>query len=275
MSTHTDSLLSRFRKPEYTGENRCTPCTVVNVVIAVVFSAVLGIVSPVLAPLALGPSLAAIYLRGYLVPGTPQLTKRYFPDRVLRWFDKTPSQIDATLLGAADEVEEIDPEPILRHAGVLELMPDGADLRLTEEFQSEWDEYVEFVRGSDYDSKLAQMLRTEEDVDSNAVEVRNDDQSVTVFQDDTPIAMWASEAALIADVAAAPLLRERLPEWESMDLGVRGQLLYGVRIFRERCPSCDGDLALSEGTVESCCRSAEVVELTCTSCDARLLEVET
>lgn len=274
MTAQADTLLSRFRRPEYTGENRCTPCTVVNVVIAVVFSAVLGIVSPVLAPVALGFSLAAIYLRGYLVPGTPQLTKRYFPDRVLRWFDKTPSQIDATLLGAVDEVEEIDPEPILRDAGVLELTADGADLQLTNEFQIEWREHIEAVRESKYEPQLAKILNTDEDINPDAVEVRIDDQSVTVFQDDTPIAMWTSEAALIADVAAVPLLRERLPEWESADLGVRGQLLHGVRVFSERCPTCGGDLALSEKTVESCCRTAEVATLSCKSCEARLLEVE-
>ena len=28
------TLADRLRQPEYTGENRCTPCTVVNVVIA-------------------------------------------------------------------------------------------------------------------------------------------------------------------------------------------------------------------------------------------------
>lgn len=274
MSTQTDSLLSRIHQPEYTGENRCTPCTVVNVAIAIALGAVAAIVSPLLAPVVLGLSLAAIYLRGYLVPGTPQLTKRYFPERVLRWFDKAPARTDATLIGATDEVERIDPEPILLEADVLEFTPDGTDLQLTDEFRTEWGEYVEAVRDSSYELQLARILGAEENVTPEVLEVRTEDRNVTAFWDDAPVAMWTSEAALIADAAAAPLLQERLSEWEHLDLAVRGQLLHGVRVFLERCPGCGGDLALSDETVESCCRTAEVATLVCSDCEARLLEVE-
>lgn len=274
MSTQTDSLLSRIHQPEYTGENRCTPCTVVNVAIAIALGAVAAIVSPLLAPVVFGLSIAAIYLRGYLVPGTPQLTKRYFPERVLRWFDKAPARTDATLIGATDEVEQIDPERILLEADVLEFTPDGTDLQLADGFQTEWGDYVEAVRDSSYELQLTRILGAKEDVTPEVLEVRTEDRNVIALWDDTPVAMWTSEAALIADAAAAPLLQERLSEWERMDLGVRGQLLHGVRVFLERCPSCGGDLALSDETVESCCRTAEVATLACSDCEARLLEVE-
>ncbi|WP_433624919.1 hypothetical protein [Halomicrococcus sp. NG-SE-24] len=94
-----------------------------------------------------------------------------------------------------------------------------------------------------------------------------------MLRDGTPVAVWPSEAALVADVAAGPLLRERLPRWDAWDLGDRGQLLHAVRVFLERCPNCDGELALAEETVESCCRTAEVVTLTCRACDTPVLEV--
>lgn len=274
MSTQTDSFLTRIRQPEYTGENRCTPCTVVNVAIAIVCSTIIAIVSPLLAPVAFGTFLTVIYLRGYLVSGTPQLTKRYFPERVLRWFDKAPERADAGLIGATDEVERIDSGPILLEADVLEFTPAGTDLQLTEEFQTEWGEHMEAVRGSSYELQLARVLSANEDVDPEGLEVWTEDRNVTAFRDDTPVAVWTSEAALIADAAAVPLLQERLSDWKHMNLGVRGQFLHGVRVFLKRCPSCGGDLALSDETVESCCRTVEVATLTCSGCEARLLEVE-
>ena len=75
-------LVTSLRNPEHTGENRCVPCTVVNVVISAAVALVVGV--------ALAVCLAAVYLRGYLVPGTPTLTTRYLPDRVLALFDKGP-----------------------------------------------------------------------------------------------------------------------------------------------------------------------------------------
>ncbi|WP_458208433.1 hypothetical protein [Haladaptatus sp. NG-SE-30] len=135
-------------------------------------------------------------------------------------------------------------------------------------------ERITTTREEEYDTHLARMLSTTEDIDPEAVDVRIDDHLVTVLRDDTPVAIWPSEAALVADVAASPLLRERVPRWETKNLGVRGQLLHWVRLFLERCPSCDGDLAVAEETVKSCCRTAEVVTLNCEACDSPVLEVE-
>jgi hypothetical protein len=49
-----------------------------------------GTVSLPLSALIFGFFLAVIALRGYLVPYTPTLTKRYLPDSVLRRFEKHP-----------------------------------------------------------------------------------------------------------------------------------------------------------------------------------------
>ena len=90
MGSRGTSLRDRIREPEYTGENRCVPCTVVNGVLAVVLTAAAAVFGPVTAAVVLVASLGSIYYRGYLVPGTPELTKRYLPDRVLRAFGKAP-----------------------------------------------------------------------------------------------------------------------------------------------------------------------------------------
>ena len=47
------------------------------------------------APPLLVVALAAIWLRGYLVPGTPELTKRYLPERALALFGKAPAATGA------------------------------------------------------------------------------------------------------------------------------------------------------------------------------------
>ena len=76
------------------------PCTAVNLVLAVGAGMLVavggrkrGLRRPAaVAVAALTTALATlvIVLRGYLVPGTPWLTRTYFPDRVLQWFEKKP-----------------------------------------------------------------------------------------------------------------------------------------------------------------------------------------
>jgi hypothetical protein len=81
-------LLERLEQPEYTGENRCTPCTILNLLIAAGVSALVGRRNRALGLLTFVASVALVSLRGYLVPGTPELTKRYLPQSVLAAFDK-------------------------------------------------------------------------------------------------------------------------------------------------------------------------------------------
>ncbi|MFC4360067.1 hypothetical protein ACFO0N_19125 [Halobium salinum] len=259
--------LRRFHRPEYTGENRCLPCTVANTAIAALLTLVAGVVSPVLAVVVLGLSLGAIWLRGYLVPGTPELTKRYFPDWVLRRFDKGP----ATGVGAEARVEvdpdtpQVDPETELLAIGAVEEADD--DLRITDEFRAAWRDSIESVR-RDTAAHVGSLLALEEP--------RVEDREVACIVTDGGVerARWPSEAALLADLGAVPLLRERVANWDELDRVTQGQLLAGLRIFAENCPSCDGPLAFSEERTESCCRTVDVVTYDCGDCGARVLEVE-
>ncbi|MBZ6495059.1 hypothetical protein [Natrinema longum] len=95
-------VVDDFKQPEYTGENRCGPCTVLNLCIAAVVGSVIARKSRLGGALAVGVSIGLIYLRGYLVPGTPTLTKRYLPPEVLRWFGKDPAPDVAGGLGGVD-----------------------------------------------------------------------------------------------------------------------------------------------------------------------------
>lgn len=95
--------LDRLRQPEYTGENRCLPCTLLNVAIAVLLA--VSIAAPtwlaagtapaaVAGALTIGISLGTIAIRGYLVPGTPRLTETHLPDWVRRRFHDRSAGID-------------------------------------------------------------------------------------------------------------------------------------------------------------------------------------
>jgi hypothetical protein len=93
------------------------------------------------------------------------------------------------------------------------------------------------------------------------------------FADGQRIGHWESRAAFIADVAAAPVVAARLDDWGPMPVAYRSELLAGLRLFLERCPTCEGDVSFGTDIVESCCRSYDVVAANCEGCDARLFEV--
>jgi hypothetical protein len=277
MSQASPNVVERLRQPEYVGENRCVPCSLVNVVIALVVAAGLGVgvqslagatPAAVVAAGFLGASLSAIYLRGYLVPGTPTLTRRYLPGRVLRWFDKAPGDVDAPVAGSAGQIEA---EPILLEAGAIEFCKNGEDVCATEAFARAWREEIERLRN---DGNLAGRMADVLETDAENVEVVFRDSSAMVRNDDHPVARWESRAALLADAAAYPWLSGQVDGWADLDLRDRGQLLNGARVFLERCPECDGEVAFSEDTVESCCREIDVVAMACSDCDALLLEVD-
>ncbi len=263
-------VVSRLKRPEYVGENRCMPCTVANVGIAAVGSlalmAVVWTVGTPTASLVVGSAvllgcLAAIYLRGYLVPGTPELTQRYFPERLLGLFGKEPVIQDAA-------EGDIDQERVLMGIGALELCEDGEDLCLVEEFRSAW--YAEMDRvesEGDYEGLLSVVS-----VDSGTVTVEEHGTQVQPTVDGRFAGVWKSRAALQADVAGAELLSNRLDGWAALDPHDRHALLAGLRLFMDECPTCGATPELGAETVETCCASRDVTTLECPDCGARLFE---
>jgi len=268
------SALDRLRQPEYTGENRCVPCTAANLVIAAVASATVGAVWLSGGVVVLLASLAAIYLRGYLVPGTPALTKRYVPEWLLRRFDKEPApgvpgDAESDVPG---DVEMNDPdglERFLRDARALEVCDGGDDLCLTADFREAWRDRMREQR-SGGEPSFGDLL----DVDPDRVSVESHGDAMVASIDDVRIAQWESRAAYVADVAAAAELRERHHTWGGLDFESRTRVLGGLRLWLDRCPACGGAVGFGGETVESCCRSIDVVAATCRACDARLVEAE-
>lgn len=261
------AVIDQLRQPEYTGENRCTPCTVVNVIIAAGVGGLATVVSTFLGAGVFVFSLIAIYLRGYLIPGTPTLTKRYFPERVLRWFDKnsTAPMTDASI--------EVNPEQILLNAGAVEPCEDDTDLSLTSDFQQAWREHIQTTRTHDPGkANLTDALDISRTDDQITFDQQGD--AFIAYTDDAVLGQWSSQAAIIADVAAATELCERLSDWPSLASTEIARVLMSLRIFIEQCPNCDGPVQVEQEAVESCCRSYDVIVSACQDCDDRLFEME-
>lgn len=266
------AALDAVRQPAYVGENRCIPCTLVNSVIALALAALAWVVvTPEVGVFVVVVSALAIGLRGYLVPGTPTLTKRYLPESILAYFDKAPGTA-TTDNGDTDSVrrEDVDVEQILVGAGILGPCEDRDDLCLGDEFRASWYDNMDAVNDEDATpAAVANLL----DVDVSGLTLEDHGKGAYMATyDGVRAGQWESRAALVADVAAADLVAERDDDWDERPIAVRGELLGGLRLFLETCPDCRGDVSFGRETVESCCRSHEVVAVSCDDCGARLFE---
>ena len=257
----TRRAFDRVRQPEYTGENRCIPCTVTNLVIAVVLAGVLAWLWVPAGVAFFLVAIASIWLRGYLVPGTPELTKRYFPDWLLAKFDKLPEPEPIPS-------EAFDAESILLDGGVVEPCAEVDDLCLTAAFDDAWSGRIRALR----DEATLRTELTEQLGIDDEVSFESHGGAYVAESTQGRIGQWESRAALLADLAAARELPEWLDDWERLSARQRSQLLGGLRVFVEQCPTCDGPVTADTEVVESCCRSSTVVAVTCDDCDSRLLE---
>lgn len=250
--------MPRLRRPEHTGENRCGPCTVLNLVLSGVLAGIVAVVwTPLPGVAVLAISLLAIYFRGYLVPGTPTITARYFPRWLLRWFGKEPTASDVTTQVPDSE----DGDEQLVTAGVL--VRDGSEVELAPAFRTEWRERMD--ARTDVDPEDVRAL-----FDADSVS-RHGDLSFVI--DGSKSVRWGSMAALRADVAAAGLLRDRFPGWAASDPDRRQTVLRGLRLCLATCPACGGALGVEEKRVDPCCERPHLVaQSVCPDCGAALAD---
>jgi hypothetical protein len=264
-----NTVVTRLRDPEYTGENRCLKCTILNVLLAfvvallvsglsgdVVFGGVLAIFS-----------LGMIYFRGYLIPKTPQFTKRYFPHGVLSWFGTNQRPPFET-----EQTSELSIESILLEAEVIR--PGDEDLYLDPEFQRHWRDRIQQDRGDENFTRMLQTIGGYGEVDPEDVTVSPRGDSFVADIDGVRIGRWVSRGAFLADVAAAREMETRYTGWDSLLFDERAAVLGGLRIWLNWCPLCDGRVTLGMETVESCCRMTDVVAGSCEDCGRRLFEVD-
>jgi len=267
------AVLDEIRNPAYTGRNRCRACTMVNLCLATAFAVLVGVAVGRLADTAsLGAGVGVgafvgmvgvIYVHGYLVPGTPALTKRYFPDWLLARFETESAAFD----WGNDELATL-----LTAVGVIEDDPAAADLRLTPSFERVWRATIGTYW--DDDQAIREGLGQIAGIDPETIAFEGRSSVFLAWADGDHLASWESRAACVADVAAGTRLPAWDPQWEERPLALRTELLGVLRLFVERCPACDGRVSLSHEIVESCCRSRDVAAATCDACNARLFEMD-
>lgn len=276
MDASGGSLVDRIRRPEYTGENRCLLCTAVNVAFAVALGAGVTLAAdPLAGAVATTVSLAAVWLRGYLVPGTPELTKRYLPERVLALFGKASAASASASASAAglSESAAVDPQSYLLAAGVLTETDDGSDLTYAPWFASAWRSALDAARETG-DVAAVTRLADVDAADESDLSVEERGNAVFAAVDGERVGNWVSRPALLADVAADRVLRANDDGWTDLPQPARSEVLGGLRLFVEECPACGGEVTVGEETVASCCTTRDVVVGRCEGCEARIFELD-
>lgn len=259
MQATLSNAIESVQKSEYTGENRCTPCTVVNVAIAAIVAGLLGVLSITAAVVGFGLCLLVIYLRGYLVPGTPTLTKRYLPDRIHRLFGTHHAAEPGSEPGSEAEVGNL-----LREAGIVTDCPDANDLCLEPGFRENWRDRIRGIREEgDGSDRLASIL----DVDPADLSFEAANDRYWVCYEGDRIDAWPSEAAFLADLAVEPTLAAWDASWAEWSDRERTMTIASLRAFLEQCPACDSALETEESSWESCCREGTTASIECPHCD--------
>ncbi len=229
--------IATLRRPEYTGKNRCWPCTVANAAILLACCLALVVFSFPLALAALLAGVGTIRVRGYLVPYTPQLVSRLRGTR----------EPDRPLTGSiaptdGDDLGEWTVETLVG-AGIV--VPDGERLHLQESFRDDWREEMARLR----------ELSGEKLVESTATETRNSD--VELLDADRPLLVltgpeggetWVSRPIAIAEVAAGRALVSHVSELSNRERLVAARALRG---FLHRCPVCE--TPTEETPPNTCC----------------------
>jgi hypothetical protein len=118
------AVVERLRREEYTGPNRCWPCTALNLALLAVGAAVLSVfLTPVGGSLALVAGVLAIWLRGYLVPYTPRLTPHLLARLPIEWHP--PSRTSGTLDAGGTRADSADSDVARSAAGTDGTQYDG------------------------------------------------------------------------------------------------------------------------------------------------------
>jgi hypothetical protein len=257
------SLLGAVRRPEYTGANRCWPCTYLNAAIVAGLAVVTAVVSPPLAVVVLGGGAALIALRGYVIPGTPAFGPKvapYLPVEIRHGPGGPGRREPATdggpggpggpdgpdgepsALGAAGAPADDDGEATMRAllaAGVL--VEDGDALVVADGFADAWSAEMAELRELDGDA-LAEAA-----ADAAPVEVtgRASDDGRWISLSGTTTT-WLLRVQAIADVAAVRAMADT-----DVPAEVRARAAEPLRMFVPECPTTGGRVV--ETTVSNCC----------------------
>jgi len=251
--------LPELRRPAYTGENRCWPCTVLNAALVVGLAAGLSLYSYPLAAIVLAGGILLVALRGYVVPGTPRFAPKLLAPLPVEFGHA--AEVPSGTLGG-DASHETDPEAVvgtLVEHGVLRA--EGGQLYLDESFRAAWE-----------DRQAALRTAPDGEVAARAAAAAGGDAEARFHGDRLLVAggrdVWLSRAVAIAETAAV----ETLAEWDVPER-VRAPAAQPLRTFLAVCPVCGGQVR--ETTLQNCCggsgsvyENPERAALACVDCEA-------
>ncbi len=269
----------RIRRAEYTGANRCWPCTVTNGVVLSIGVAILTIAGRrgVAAGVALVGAVA-IWLRGYLVPYTPGFAPRLlavvpfdfgvYGDHTDR--DDGPLPDSGLATGGDGETAGPTGDAVvsaLLEAGIV--VPDGEEFFLEDAFRAEWRREMTRLRDLDLEGLADEAdALTDASVDAHVGRDWRGRATTVRLEVEAGHSVSIDEAVVVAELAATRALRAWID-----DADVRRVAGRPLRSLLERCPRCDGELTVSRTT---CCGevtppgSTPSEKLVCPDCDVRL-----
>ncbi|WP_331233511.1 hypothetical protein [Natronorarus salvus] len=256
------------KTPGYVGENRCLPCTAVNLALVAVAALALARRSRVGA-LSVGLlGTALVWTRGYIVPYTPR-----FAPWLVSFLPVDPFHRESGpgSIGALDDADGEAVLAALAEAGVVRLGEDR--VTLDPAFEEHWVAEMGALRSLS-DRALADELAGDLDgVDGVEVLSVAGDVRFALGERGLP-GTFVSRPVAIAELAAIRTLGRVAPTIEE---STRAAATRPLRGFLERCPACE--CSLSERPVTGCCggrdpRSLPEAEVVCPACDRRLFVVD-
>jgi len=255
--------IHRLRRPAYTGENRCWPCTWLNLGIVLAAGLAAARRRRPLGALVVAVGAVLVVLRGYVVPGTPRFGPRLAAALPVDFGHEPPDGEPSGSLAA-----DVDPETLLASlaaAGVLDA--DDETLELDEGFRDAWEARMATLRELSGPA-LAERAAA---ASPGAVDGQFHDDVVLLAGDRD---VWLQPAVAIAETAAV----ETLADWDVPD-DHRAPAAQPLRTFVRTCPVCGGDVV--ETTLRNCCggpggtqRIPERPVLACDACDTVVFEFD-
>lgn len=233
------ATLTRLRRPEFTGANRCWPCTVVNAVILAVVVALVGTAEPLVAAAIAVAGVAGLYLRGYLVPYTPHFAPRLVAALPGDWFTHGTVADSLRAVGPADR----DPDAVLESmvaAGVV-TTADGR-LGIDDAVAATWKTRM----GALTDEPQSMVEVAERDlpgIDDARIEQAGEETFLVVTGGS---AAWLRLPVAVAEIAAVEALADT-----DLPSETRGVAAHALCAFLDSCPVCGSDLV--EGRADDCC----------------------
>jgi hypothetical protein len=267
------TLIDALRQPDHTGDRRCWPCTVVNLLIIGIVAVIVGRRRRGIGLFVTALGVGLVALRGYVVPYTPAFAPRLvaaspLPDEWFHGVDPEGARGASTGLGGGDSVDGDALLETLVAAGVLTM--DGEVVDLNSDFATAWNDAAGRLASFDTERLADATFEV-----AHAAEVsvyRDGDREWIVLSDGRggfEGKTWLSRPVAIAEAAAVRGLDDWLDDPET-----RRVAAGPLRMFLDTCPDCG--TALREESAASCCGgytnpTAEPPRvLACPSCEVRL-----